>query len=102
VPWPLIRDGWHDGYNAPFAMRFLPTASEQCRELILLTLGSEDGLHRVGDGGVLHSDLADGGELLQRLSNFKTWTGSLLTFTACSYVGSMAPNGGGKSSSVAT
>jgi hypothetical protein len=72
--WPLTGDGWHGGYDAPFATRFLPTASERHEELNLLTLGSGDGLHRVGDGGILHSDLADGGELLWCLSGFKNWT----------------------------
>jgi hypothetical protein len=50
---------------------FLPMALEQRGELISLTLGSGEGLHRVGDGGVLHSDLANGWELLRCLSGSK-------------------------------
>jgi hypothetical protein len=64
VPWPLTRDVWHGGSDDPFAMRFLPTVLERHGELILLTLGSGDGLHQVGNSGVLHSNMANGGELL--------------------------------------
>jgi hypothetical protein len=65
------------GYGAPFTTRFLPTALEQRRELISLTLDSGDGLYRVGGDGILHSDLADGGEILQTAFSFKIWMGSL-------------------------
>jgi hypothetical protein len=94
VPWPLTADGWHDGYGAPFATRFLRTASERCVELVSLTLGSGDVLYRVGVSHVLHSDLADGGELLRPTFGFKTWTGSLPASTSHSYAGSIAPSGG--------
>jgi hypothetical protein len=46
-------------------MRFLHTASERRGKLVSLNLGSGDGLYRVGGGGMPHSDLADGGELLR-------------------------------------
>jgi hypothetical protein len=40
-------------------------------------LDSGDGLYRVGGDGILHSDLADGGEILQTAFSFKIWMGSL-------------------------
>jgi hypothetical protein len=68
-------------------------ALEQRGELVSLTLGSGDGLYRVGGGGVLHSDLADGGELQRPTFGFKTWTGSLSVCTSHSYASSIAPSG---------
>jgi hypothetical protein len=52
-------------------MRYLFVALERHMELVLLSMGSGDGLHRVGNGGVLLSNFADGRELLRRLSGFK-------------------------------
>jgi hypothetical protein len=49
VPCLLSGDGWLGSYGTPFAMRFLPTASERLGEHVLLTLGSGDGIHRAGD-----------------------------------------------------
>jgi hypothetical protein len=75
-------------------MRFLRTALEQHGELISLTLGSGDGLYRVGNSGVLHSDLADDGELLRPTFGFKVRIGSLPASTSRSYADSIAPSGG--------
>jgi hypothetical protein len=83
----------HGGYGAPFTMGFLPTALEWRGELVSLTLGRGDELYRVGDGGVLHSDLADIEEALRSTSGFKNGMRSLSASTSRSYAGSIAPCG---------
>jgi hypothetical protein len=93
APWLLTGDGGHGGYGAPFTMGFLPTALEWRGELVSLTLGRGDELYRVGDGGVLHSDLADIEEALRSTSGFKNGMRSLSASTSRSYAGSIAPCG---------
>jgi hypothetical protein len=67
MPWPqrrLTEDGWHDGYNAPFATRFLPTASDQHRELVSPTLGWRWVTMAAGDGEAVQLEIGvDVGEL---------------------------------------
>jgi hypothetical protein len=83
----------HGGYGAPFTTWFLPTASEQCGELVSLTLGSRDELYWVGGGNILHYDLADVEEPLRSTSGFKNGMRSLLASTSHFYAGSIAPSG---------
>jgi hypothetical protein len=70
-------------------------ALERRGELVLLTLGSGDRLHRASNGDALCSDQADGGKLLQHLSGVTKTTNDLLT-TSPSFSRQRICSGGGK------
>jgi hypothetical protein len=57
--------------------------------------GLQRRLYQVGGCGILHSNMADDGELLWPTFGFKVGTGSLPACTSHSYAGSLAPSGGG-------
>jgi hypothetical protein len=79
-------EGPSSSYDAPFAMRFLPTRSTRQEELILHTYGEGNIRGRASDGGAIWTTLGGGDWLLRWSSGEKNRMNRLSTFPSCSSV----------------